>query len=88
MAIFISTYQYLIDSYEKFAASALVGITFIRYCAAGGMIPVSIPFYNNLGVHWTLTILGAISALLTPVPFIFFKVGPRVRAMSKRAVKT
>lgn len=74
LAIFISTYQYLIDAYEMHAASALVGVTFVRYIVAAGMIPVSIPFYKNLGVHWTLTVLGAISAVLAPVPFIFWKV--------------
>lgn len=41
MSIFISTYQYLIDAYESYAASALVGATFIRYIAAGG---VRIPY--------------------------------------------
>ena len=85
MGIFISTYQYLIDSYEMYAASALVGATFIRYVAAGGMIPVSIPFYENLGVHWTLTVLGAISAIMVPVPYIFWVFGPRIRQKSKHA---
>lgn len=79
LAIFISTYQYLIDAYELHAASALVGVTFVRYIVAAGMIPVSIPFYRNLGVHWTLTVLGAISAVLAPVPFIFWKVRPKIR---------
>ena len=27
--------------------------------------------YRNLGVHWTLTILGGLSALLVPVPVSF-----------------
>jgi hypothetical protein len=74
LGIFISTYQYLIDAYEAHAASALVGVTFVRYIVAAGMIPASIPFYKNLGVHWTLTVLGGISAAMAPVPFIFWKV--------------
>ena len=32
MGIFISCYQYIIDSYEGMAASALVGMTLSRYC--------------------------------------------------------
>ena len=74
IGIFITTYQYLIDTFEMYAASALVGCAFVRYVVTGVMIPVSIPWYENVGVHWTLTILGIISALLTPVPFIFWKV--------------
>lgn len=47
--MFISTYQYLIDSFETYAASALVGATFMRYIAAGVMVPVSYLMYEKLG---------------------------------------
>jgi hypothetical protein len=50
------------------------------------MTVVGIPFYKNMGVHWTLTILGGISALLVPVPYVFYKYGHRIRAKSKYAV--
>ncbi|KUJ24667.1 MFS general substrate transporter [Mollisia scopiformis] len=82
-AIFISTYQYLIDSYEEYAASALVSATFMRYLAAGVMVVVSIPMYKNLGVHWSLTLLGCISMLLTPVPYVFYKYGNVIRERQK-----
>ncbi|KAL9083212.1 MAG: hypothetical protein Q9165_008618 [Trypethelium subeluteriae] len=36
LCVFISSYQYVIDSYETFAASALASVTLIRYMAAGG----------------------------------------------------
>lgn len=43
LCIFISTYQYIIDAYEIYAASALASLTFIRYVVSGGMIEVGIP---------------------------------------------
>ncbi|KAH6664086.1 major facilitator superfamily domain-containing protein [Halenospora varia] len=86
LCIFISTYQYIIDSYELYAASALASLTLIRYVAAGGMTVVGIPFYKNLGVHWTLTILGCISALMVPVPYVFYRFGPKIRSWSSYAV--
>lgn len=43
LCIFISSYQYIIDSYEIYAASALASLTLIRYVAAGGMVEVGIP---------------------------------------------
>jgi hypothetical protein len=46
LCVFISSYQYIIDSYETFAASALASVTLIRYMAAGGMVVVGIPFYE------------------------------------------
>ena len=85
LCIFISTYQYLIDGYEAYAASALVGATFVRYVVAGAFIEISIPMYKNLGVHWTLTILGCISLLMTPVPFIFYRYGHVIRKRSRFA---
>ena len=36
--------------------------------AAGGIMVVGIPFYKTMGMHWMLTILGAISLLLVPDP--------------------
>ncbi|KAL9616078.1 MAG: hypothetical protein Q9160_009013 [Pyrenula sp. 1 TL-2023] len=85
LTIFISSYQYLIDSFESFAASALVGATFVRYTVAGGAVVYSIPMYKNLGVHWTLTLLGCISLLMTPIPYVFYRFGPAIRRKSKRA---
>jgi len=86
LCVFISSYQYIIDAYETFSASALASVTLIRYVAAGGMIEVSIPMYRKLGVHWTLTIFGCISVLLVPVPYAFYRYGPKIRAKSKYAI--
>lgn len=85
ICVFMSSYQYIIDSYEIYAASALSSVTLIRYVASGAMIEVSIPFYKNMGVAYTLTIMGALSALLVPIPFVFYKYGPVIRKKSKYA---
>ncbi|OJJ33525.1 hypothetical protein ASPWEDRAFT_744838 [Aspergillus wentii DTO 134E9] len=86
ISIFISSYMYVIDAYEIYAASALGFTTVTRYCAAGAMTVVGIPFYKNLGPQWTLTILGIISAVLTPVPFVFWRFGKVIRGWSRYAV--
>lgn len=80
-----STYQYMIDVYETCAASALAAVTVLRYCAAGGMTIAGTPLYENLGIHWTLTIMGSISALLVPVPYIFYFYGEQIRSHSEFA---
>jgi len=85
LTVFISSYQYIMDAYALYAASALAAITFIRYVAAGGMVEVAIPMYKNLGVHWTMTVLGCISLLCTPVPYIFYAYGHKLRKLSKYA---
>ncbi|CAD0095794.1 unnamed protein product [Aureobasidium vineae] len=85
LCIFISSYQYIIDAYEIYAASALASITLIRYVAAGGMTVVGVPFYQNLGVHYTCTILACISAAMVPIPYLFYFYGHKIRARSKYA---
>ena len=85
IGVFISCYQYIIGSYDIYAASALASVTFIRYVVAGGMVEVAVPWYTNLGVSWTLTILGVVSLLLVPVPFAFYRYGAAIRARSKYA---
>ncbi|KAJ5161151.1 hypothetical protein N7492_006543 [Penicillium capsulatum] len=86
ICVFISSYMYVIDSYSIYAASALGFMTVSRYFAAGGMTIVGIPFYQNMGVHWTLTILGCISAIMVPVPYVFYRFGPVIRQWSRYAV--
>jgi MFS family permease len=87
LGTFISSYLYTFDAFESSAASALSVGAFVRYIAAGIMVPVSIPMYENLGVHWTLTLLGCISLILTPVPFVMWKFGYVIRKRSRVAKK-
>jgi hypothetical protein len=84
--IFITSYMYLIDVYETYAASALVFSTVSRYLCAGPMVVAAIPSYENVGHHWTVTILACFSLLLAPIPFVFYKYGPVIRRKSRYAV--
>lgn len=84
--VFICAYMYVIDSYEIYSASALTFTALVRYVIAGGMTVVGIPFYDNLGVHYTLTILACISCVLVAVPYSLYKWGHLLRKRSKYAV--
>lgn len=85
ICIYISSYEYIIDSYGKHAASALASITMGRYLVAGGMVMAARPMYEGLGVQWTMTMLGCLSLLLAPMPFIFRIYGVRLRRRSRYA---
>lgn len=87
LGIFAAAYMYIIDAFETHAASGLAIAACVRYVAAGAMVPVSLPMYKNLGVHWTLTLLGCISLIMTPVPFVMWKCGPAIRKRSRAASK-
>jgi MFS family permease len=84
--VFISCYQYLTDCYGIWSASALSSVNFLRSLSAGGMMLASMPLYENLGVKWSLTLLGAASAVMVPVPVAFYKWGYLIRRKSKNAL--
>lgn len=85
IAIYVSVYEYIIDSYGDHAAVALASITMVRYLIAGGMVLAVRPMYDGIGVQWTMTMLGCIAVILTPAPLIFWKIGHRLRVKSPYA---
>ncbi|KAK4096612.1 MFS general substrate transporter [Parathielavia hyrcaniae] len=85
IAIYVSSYEYIIDSYGDHSAMALSSITFLRYMIAGGMVMASRPMYSGIGVHWTMTLLGSIAVVLAPAPLIFWRLGPKLRKTSPYA---
>lgn len=84
-AIFISSYQYVIDGYGAYSSSALGSITVARYVVSAGMVVATRPMYEGIGVHWTSTLMGGLAALLVPVPWVLLRYGHRLRAKSKFA---
>lgn len=85
MSLFTSTYHYLLDAYGTNAASALAAVTFMRYAVSGGVVIAIDPLYKALTVRWMLTLLGCLATVLTPVPWLFYKFGPKIRRTSKYA---
>ncbi|KAJ7780016.1 hypothetical protein B0H16DRAFT_1711243 [Mycena metata] len=51
IAIYVSAYEYIIDSYAEHAAIALASITIVRYFIAGGIVMAARPMYEGIGVH-------------------------------------
>lgn len=72
--LFTSTLSYYPQAYGKWSASALASADFERQMFAAVMPLVSIPFFRNLGVDWACTLLGCISVVLLPIPFMIHKV--------------
>ncbi|KAF3033610.1 hypothetical protein E8E12_001161 [Didymella heteroderae] len=65
-AMYVSSYEYIIDSYGEKASIALASVTMMRYLIAGGMVMAARPMYENIGVHWTMTLLGPLNAPQPP----------------------
>jgi DHA1 family multidrug resistance protein-like MFS transporter len=84
-AMYVSSYEYIIDSYGEKAALGLAGVTMMRYIVAGGMVIAARPMYEKIGVHWTMTLLGCVALVLTPAPYVLFKRGTELRRKSPHA---
>ncbi|KAI3023743.1 hypothetical protein CBS147347_6550 [Aspergillus niger] len=84
--VFVSAHLYVIDAYEAGAASAFAMLVMPRYLASGGITVAGSPIYSSIGVHYTLTILGAISAAMAFIPYVFYFFGHHIRRVSPHAV--
>ncbi|KAH6884579.1 major facilitator superfamily domain-containing protein [Thelonectria olida] len=87
-AVYVSSYEYITDSYQDHAAIALASITMARYLIAGGMVLAARPMYEGIGVHWTMTLLGCVAVILTPAPLLFWFYGRKLREKSPWAMTT
>ncbi|XHG07310.1 hypothetical protein AWENTII_010464 [Aspergillus wentii] len=85
LIIFIQLFNYLIDTYLLFAASAIAANTFCRSCVAAGFPLFSRQMFNNMGIQWAGTLLGCIAVILVPIPLIFWLYGKQLRMKSKFA---
>ncbi|KAF9048119.1 MFS polyamine transporter [Hymenopellis radicata] len=83
--IFNSFLSYLVDTYLMYAASAFASNTIIRSLVASAFPLFTVQMYHNLGINWASTLVGLIGLVLAPMPFLFYKYGPRIRSNSKFA---
>ncbi|KAH8588699.1 major facilitator superfamily domain-containing protein [Bisporella sp. PMI_857] len=84
-SVYLATFNYLADTYHRYASSALAAQSFCRN-VLGGIFPlVTRAMFVNLTFQGAASLLGGIAALLTVVPWVLVFYGPTIRARSKFA---
>ncbi|GKZ64122.1 hypothetical protein AnigIFM50267_003581 [Aspergillus niger] len=84
--VFVSTALYLTRVYgAKFGASALAANGLLRYGIGGSFPLFTVAMYHNLGYSWASSLLGFLAAAFAPLPWLFFRLGSRIRAHSAYA---
>lgn len=74
-----TTQNYFIDSFEKYAASAIAAGTVFR-SVVGGVIPLGAPaIFEKLGYGWGISVFAFVGLLLAPAPTLFYIYGERIR---------
>jgi hypothetical protein len=82
-----STFTYLVDAYRPVAASALASNSFLRSTFAAGFPLFGQQMYKALGPVGATCLLAGLLFLCTPLPFIFYKIGERVRTRTQMCAK-
>lgn len=86
--LFLGITSYLTDCYGQFAASALAANAVLR-SLFGAVFPLfANDMYDALGVSWATSLLGFVALAMTPLPWLFYRFGPQIRAKSKYHLKT
>lgn len=81
--VFQAALNYLIDTFQEVAASAVAANTFLRSMFAGSFPLFARIMFHDLGVGWAGSLLGFIAVALIPIPFLFYVFGQRIRARGK-----
>ena len=86
-SVYLATFNYLADTYHRYASSALAAQSFCRNILGGVFPLVTATMFNNLTFQGASSLLGGIGALLTIVPWVLVFYGPRIRARSRFAAE-
>jgi hypothetical protein len=83
--LYNSANNYLVDSYQHLAASALAAKTCIRSFWGAGVVLFTIQMYHRLGDQWASSLLAFIALACCAIPFCFWRWGALIRQRSKYA---
>lgn len=77
--------NYLVDSYQHQAASALAAKTFLRSFWGAAVVLFTAQMYKRLGYQWASSLLAFIALACCAIPYVFYFYGAKIRSRSKYA---
>lgn len=83
--IFNCIFCYQAHAYPKYAASVLAGNDFLRSSFGAGFPLFASAMFHNLDVGWACTLLGCLTVLFIPYPFVLYRYGKKLRLKSRWA---
>ncbi|KAG9185568.1 hypothetical protein G6011_06899 [Alternaria panax] len=83
ICVFTSSALYLADVYGAMNGASAIAANGIARYMLGAVFPLfTVQMYDALGIGWATSLLGFLSLGMVPIPFLFFKYGPTIRAKS------
>ena len=83
--LFNSVLSYLGDAYPKYVASVYAGNDLVRSSFGASFPLFANAMYTRLGVGWATSLLGFLSIVFIPIPFVLYFYGEKIRGRSKMA---
>lgn len=83
--VFSGVFTFLVDAYPTYAASALSANAFVRCLFAAAFPLFGNQMYEKLGYHWATSLLGLLLVVMMPFPYLFFRIGKKLRSKSRFA---
>ncbi|KPI43040.1 putative MFS-type transporter [Cyphellophora attinorum] len=83
--LYNSANNYLVDTYQHQAASALAAKTFLRSIWGAGVVLFTTQMYDTLGLQGASSLLAGLGVLCCAIPFVFYFKGAAIRKFSKFA---
>ncbi|KAF2728606.1 multidrug transporter [Polyplosphaeria fusca] len=74
---------YILDSYAKYAASAIAGVAFLENTFAAFLPLATHSMYSKLGFNWASSILGFAALVLSFIPLVLQSYGRKIRESSE-----
>lgn len=83
--VFTSTFTYLVTAYRPIAASAMASNSALRSAFAAAFPLFAGAMYNRLGTVGATALLAGLTTIMAPLPFVFYRIGARLRKNSRFA---
>lgn len=84
-SIYVAVFNYLADSYQGYASSAMAAQSMFRNLLAGIFPLITGTMIRNLTIGGTGSLLGGLGLLLTGIPWLLYFSGKGIRARSRFA---
>ncbi|KIY70320.1 MFS general substrate transporter [Cylindrobasidium torrendii FP15055 ss-10] len=83
--VFNSVFTYLVTAYRPIAASAMASNSALRSAFAAAFPLFAGPMYHGMGTIGATALLAGVMTVSAPLPFIFRRIGKRLRQKSRFA---
>ncbi|KIV77327.1 hypothetical protein PV11_09131 [Exophiala sideris] len=83
--VYSGVWTFLVEAYPIYAASALGANAFTRLVSASAFPLFGVQMFERMGIGWAASLLGFLTLVAAPFPFIFIRYGKRLRGLSRFA---